>query len=142
MNENAELLNHIYKNSQIGLHSMELLKERINDPNFLAHCNAQMGKYGTIHRRAEEILHDSGHDDRTLRQISKAPAGTAILLENLRSDNLPHAAEIMMQGSTQGVIETTKNIKRCRDANPDILLLATELLQTEENNAQQMRSFL
>ena len=142
MHENAELLGHIYKNSQIGFHAMELLKEKINDPHFLTHCNTQLQKYGEIHKRATEILHDSGYEESSLRQMAQPSVSSEILLKTLHSGNPANAAEILMQGSTLGMIETTKSIRKCRDASPEILHLATQLLQTEETGAEQSKSFL
>lgn len=53
-----------------------------------------------------------------------------------------HIAEMMMQGNMMGVIEITKTIKHNPDADAAALQLARDLLQTQENNIQELKQFL
>ncbi|MEG1459038.1 MAG: hypothetical protein RSJ40_07000, partial [Acetivibrio sp.] len=58
-------------------------------------------------------------------------------------DNSPcHISEMLIQGSTMGIIDATKNIQKYSDANKDILKLAQRLLKTEQTNIEQLKHFL
>lgn len=52
-------------------------------------------------------------------------------------------AEMMIQGSTMGTVEMTRRLHQLSDqSDPELVSLGRQLLQTEEQNIQQMKRFL
>jgi len=53
-----------------------------------------------------------------------------------------HIAEMLIIGSTMGVIDAIKNIRKYQSAEPNIISLMERLLRFEENNIEQLKTFL
>ena len=56
MNGNAELLNFIYQNSQMGVETMEQLGGITKDCEFRSFLEKQQEGYLLFHRKAKELL--------------------------------------------------------------------------------------
>ncbi len=53
-----------------------------------------------------------------------------------------HIAEMLIQGSTMGIIDVTKRLKEYKDVGQDILALADRLLKFEQQNVDELKKFL
>ena len=53
-----------------------------------------------------------------------------------------HISEMLIQGSTMGIIDVTKRINDYGDADKEILDLAHRLLQFEKDNQEEFKKFL
>ena len=62
---------------------------------------------------------------------------------NTAFDKTPdHIAEMMIQGSTMGIIDMSRTLKQYNDIPQNIKALGYELITVEENNVQRMKSYL
>lgn len=142
MTGNAELLNYIYQNAQMGVDTIGHLREIVQDSEFRKHLDAQYQGYQDFHREAKEKLNSSGFDEKGLNALEKLRTYLTINLETLSDKSVSHIAEMMMIGSNMGIVNAIKNIKKYKDAEPDILLLMEKLERFEEDNLQQLKKFL
>ena len=53
-----------------------------------------------------------------------------------------HISEMLIQGSTMGIIDITKKIKEYPNADKEILELANKLLKLEQNNVEECKKYL
>ena len=53
-----------------------------------------------------------------------------------------HIAEMLTIGSTMGVIQALRNIRKYQNAEPAIVDLMQRLLKFEENNISELKQFL
>ena len=51
-------------------------------------------------------------------------------------------AEMMINGSTMGIIELTRKIRRTPDASDDCVKIANDVVAFEENNVNRMKTYL
>jgi len=51
-------------------------------------------------------------------------------------------AEMLIQGSTMGIVNVTKKLKQYIEAHKDISALANRLLVFEQQNVEEMKKFL
>ena len=60
-----------------------------------------------------------------------------------KRDHSPSAiAEMVIQGSTMGITKMTRRLHRYDGNNRDIVHLAKQQIATEQNNIEEMKSFL
>ncbi len=142
MDGNTELLNYIYQNSQMGIETIEQLLGVVEDTDFKNHLQAQLGEYKDINQTALQKIKALGHEEKGIGKMTKISAYMSIGIQTLKDKSPSHISEMMIEGSTMGVIDATKNIKKYQDANADILQLADKLLKTEQNNIEQLKNFL
>jgi len=65
-----------------------------------------------------------------------------INMQTLTDKTPSHISEMPIIGSNMGVIDAVKDIKRYQEAEREIVGLMEILLRFEENNIQQLKSFL
>lgn len=142
-NHNAELLNFIYQNSQMGVDTITQLLEIADDENFKEHLHAQLKEYRSIHDRAAQMLEENGFNEEGLTAFEKIRTYLMVNFQTLSDDSTSHIAEMLMVGSNMGVIDAIKNIHKYQEvAEKDILELMEHLKKFEENNVERFKKYL
>lgn len=142
MNGNVELLNYIYQNSQMGTDTIKQLLEIVEDAKLKSQLQSQYNEYKEIHETARNLLNRNGYDEKGLSAFEKIRTYLMINMETLTDRSASHIAEMMIIGSNMGIIDAIKNIRKYKDAEPEILSLMETLKAIEENNMISLRAFL
>lgn len=142
MDGNTELLNYIYQNSQMGVETLNQLIEIVEDNDFNKHLCSQLNEYTSLNKTALEKLKELGHEEKGIGSMAKISTYMSISMQTLIDKSPCHISEMLIQGSTMGIIDATKNIQKYNDADKEILQLADRLLKTEQNNIEQLKLFL
>lgn len=142
MNKNAELLNFIYQNSQMGVDTINQLIDIVEDENFKKQLESQLNEYKEIHSAAKKSLNENGYDEKGIGTLEKIRTYLMINMQTLTDKTPSHISEMLIIGSNMGIINAVKNLKKYKDAESDILSLMKKLLKFEEDNVQQLKEFL
>ena len=143
MNQNAELLNFIYQNSQMGVSTIsQLLKIAKDDAAFKSQLQTQFEEYNEVHEEAKQKLNANGYDEKGITALEKLKTYLMINMQTLTDKSSSHIAEMLIIGSNMGVLDAVKNLKKYPAAEIDIRELMQKLLKIEENNVQQLKKFL
>lgn len=142
MNGNAELLNFVYQNSQMGINTIEQLLEIAKDNTFKEHLKKQLEGYLDIHKTAKSMLNENGYDEKGVRSLEKLKTYLMINIQTLSNKTASHISEMMISGSTMGVTDALKNIHKYEDAEKDILKLMKQLKSFEESNIENLKKFV
>jgi hypothetical protein len=143
MNGNAEMLNFIYQNAEMGVETLNKLKAITDDKEFEKVLDAQYAEYKEINDVARSLLNKNGYDEKGINAMQRIRTYLMLNLQTMMDKTSSHIAEMIMVGSTMGIIDAVKNIKQYQDdAEPEIVQLMERLLRFEENNFQQMKKFL
>lgn len=142
MNGNAELLNYIYQNSQMGTDTIKQLLNIVEDADFKNQLQSQYNEYKDIHETAKNLLNKNGYDEKGISAFEKIKTYLMINIQTLTDHSVSHIAEMMIIGSNMGIIDAIKNIKKYKDAEPEILSLMKKLNEFEENNVAMLKKFL
>lgn len=142
MDQNTEFLNYIYQNSEMGVETIMQIIEIVDHDEFSKHLQAQLNEYQSIYDEAKQKLNESGHQEKDIGAMQKIGAYMSISMKTLTDKTPSHISEMLIQGSTMGTIDATKNIKKYPEADKDIIQLANRLLKMEESNIEQLKKFL
>lgn len=142
MDKNTEFLNYIYQNSQMGIKTLNQLIEIVEDNNFKNQLQTQLNEYTSINSVALQKLKELGHEEKGIGNMAKISAYMSISIKTLIDKSPCHISEMLIQGSTMGIIDATKNIQKYNDADNQILQIADKLLKTEQNNIEQLKHYL
>lgn len=142
-NDNARLLNFIYQNSQMGVSTITELMDITTDEAFKEQLHAQLKEYRDIHDRAAQMLQANGFNEEGLSAFEKIRTYLMINFQALSDDSVSHLAEMLIIGSTMGVIDAIRNIRTYQEkVEPDILQLMEYLREFEENNIKRFKAYL
>lgn len=142
MNQNTEFLNYIYQNSQMGIDTINQLTNIVEDPDFSEQLSDQLLEYQSINTDAVRKLQESGAAAKGLNKATELSAYMSIGIKTLADKSPEHISEMMIEGSTRGVMEVTKNLKKYEDADNSTISLANKLLKTEQHNIEQLKQYL
>ncbi|NLB42142.1 MAG: hypothetical protein GX815_07750 [Clostridiales bacterium] len=142
MSGNAELLNFVYQNSQMGVETLNQLIGIVEDHSFKQHLESQYDEYKSIHDASRSLLNKNGFDEKGLGALEKIRTYLMINMQTLTDKTSSHIAEMLIVGSNMGVINAVKNLNKYSNAESNIVSLMERLLRFEENNIQQLKEFL
>lgn len=142
MNGNAELLNFIYQNSQMGVTTIKQLIGIVEDDTFINQLESQFNEYQEIHKEAQKILNENGYDEKGIGALEKLRTYLMINIQTLTDKTPSHISEMLIVGSNMGIINAVKNLKKYENEEPNITGLMERLLKFEENNIQKLKEFL
>ena len=141
MEHNYELLKEIYQNAEMSKDIMGRMIKICDDSNFRAELAEEFAEYHEVMCQAKAIIDEKGYPIRT-NKAGKAAAMGGIKLNTFIDKTSTHLAEMMVQGSTMGVIDMKRARKMYTGAEDAIRKLANKLCETEQNNVRRMLEFV
>lgn len=142
MSGNAELLNFIYQNSQMGVDTISQLLEISQDGEFKAHMCRQLEGYQEFHKEARQCLNQNGYDEKGISTFEKVRTYLMVNIQTMTDKTSSHIAEMLIIGSNMGVVDAIKNIRKYKDVEKDIVKLMERLKKFEESNIEKLKEFL
>ena len=143
MSADAEMLNFIYQNSQMGVETLNQLIPMIDNEAFKKRIEAQLKEYEQIHEEAKKLLNRHGYDEKGIGALEKIMAYLMIDMKTLMDKSSSHIAEMLIQGSNIGIIDAVKRINQYeKEAEKEVTALMKRLLKFEENNVERLKEAL
>lgn len=142
MNGNAELLNFVYQNSQMGVDTIGQLIDITEDKEFREHLKKQKADYEEFHEKARDMLNQNGFDEKGISLFEKIKTYLMINFQTLTDKSTPHIAQMLIIGSNMGVTEAIKDLNKYKEAEKDIIKLMERLKDYEEKNIEKLKEFL
>ena len=126
MSGDAELLNFIYQNSQMGVDTIRQLIGVVEDKDLKEHLKTQF----------------HGYDEKGLGIVEKARTYFMINLQTMTDQSASHIASMLITGSSMGIVEAIQKYRQYEDADPKIRDLMDKLRKFEEHNMEKLKDFL
>ena len=126
----------------MGVNTIEQLLGIVEDEDFKRHIDYQLNEYRQINDESKKLLDRLGYEEKGVGAFSEISAYMMINFKTLRDKSASNIAEMLINGSTMGIIQATRNLKKYKDEDKEFLALMEKLLKTEENNFQQLKKFL
>lgn len=143
MSADAEMLNFIYQNSQMGVETLNQLIPMIDNEAFKKRIEAQLKEYEQIHEEAKKLLNRHGYDEKGIGALEKIMAYLMIDMKTLMDKSSSHIAEMLIQGSNMGIIDAVRRINQYeKEAEKEVTALMKRLLKFEENNVERLKEAL
>ena len=143
LDANNELLTYIHQNAEMGRDTVRQLMGIARDPEFQTLLRSQYREYNAMSNISEKKLRARDKPAKDIGPLTKATAYLSINLNTLADKSPTHLSEMMIRGSTMGVIDMTKKINEYSpSADPDVIDLAGSLLSFEQHNIEECKRFL
>ena len=142
MNDDVKLLNFIYQNSQMGVETIDQLEKIVEDKNFKRYLKEKYEGYCKIHKDAKEKLNGHGYDEKGISSFEKLRTYLMINMQTLTDKSTTHIAEMMMIGSTMGIVSAIRNLNDYSNADNDIIKLMETLKAFEEKSYHDLQVFI
>lgn len=142
LNEEIRLLNAICKNTEMGIDGIKTVQKRCKNRAMQKALQRQLDEYSAVFESADHLLNRIGESPKQIHAAAKISAHLAANLKCMRSASPSVIAGMMIQGSTMGIIQMTRQIRRDHTSSAAARQLADRLIATEESNIESMKAFL
>lgn len=142
MNDDVKLLNFIYQNSQMGVETIDQLEKIVEDKDFKRYLKEKYEGYCKIHKDAKEKLNSHGYDEKGISSFEKMRTYLMINMQTLTDKSTTHIAEMMMIGSTMGIVTAIRNLNDYSHAGSDAIKLMETLKTFEEKSYNDLQEFI
>ena len=142
MNSNMEFLNYIYQNAEMGKNTISQLIGMVEDTYFKQRLESQLKEYNEIFDLSNNKIELFQKETKGIGAFSKLSTYLMINFNTITNKTPSHIAEMIIQGSTMGIVDITKKLNEYSAADKDIVALADRLLKLEQQNVDEMKKFL
>lgn len=142
MNETNELLEYIYKSSEMGVVSLtNLLKELDDKENKLKPViSDELTKYEEFNKKTKKLLKNKIKKNSV---VTKMMSKSGIKKEVDKDNSDAKVAHLLIQGFTMGVVDIESKIKVLDEkSEKDIASLATDYLKFQQDEIEKLKKYL
>ena len=126
----------------MGRNTMQKLMTVTDDPNFRSVLEKQYGEYKDIYNQAENKINAKKQNAKKINPIERASSYVMLNMQIMSDKSPSKLAEMIIQGSTMGVVDMTKRLREYPDAPKDVRALGEKLLKLEEYNVTELKKYL
>lgn len=142
VDENANLLKEIYKATKMGLKATQLIIPKVHDEPLREQIERQGEDYKGIAVKAESMLKKTGEKPHSKCEIKEAMLWGAVQMNTIVNKKPTHIAEIMISGTTMGIIDMTKKLNELDTADAGSKKLAEEFIQNQQKSIDELKKHL
>ena len=138
----TEFLQYVHKTADMGCQGIESVLPHLDETEIKGVLLHQQSEYQHIRKEAAKLLQADDDAPENVGVMERMSAQTMSAMKLAMDDSQESVAEMMIQGSTMGTIQMARRLHNCEAADEEVLTLANHLLHTEQNNIEQMKTFL
>jgi len=142
MDQTAELLNCVARNALTGEEATAQLIKRTQDAEMRQELIFQQDQYRNVHRQAEDMLMSMGEEPEVPGAMAKMGMWAGVMMNTAMDRSNAQIADIMIQGATMGVVDTTKARNQCIDASADAQGVASSFITQQQDSIERMKQYL
>ena len=141
-NQNQDLLEEVYRATQMGLEGIRAVTPKIEDTQMKKEIRREEAVYQKFVSRAEEMLAAKGAIPQTHDGVKKAMLWGSVQMNTLMDSSPEHIAELLINGTTMGIVDMTKKIGELGDSDAGARRLAEDFINFEEKSVEQLKKYL
>lgn len=142
MINDTELLNYVLQSAEMGCNGITNVRHQSGNQEIDGVLCGQLVKYGKLYHSANSMLRQKGAEIQHISPMAKAMTSYTTSRELRRENSTSHIAEMMIKGSTMGVNKMAKHMRNYDGCDPQASALAKKMLETEEENINELKEYL
>ena len=141
-NDNLSLLEAVVQNTEMGKNTLEQIVPMTDDVQFKAELLRERNIYRELNREAHTAIEACGGTAQGQSAMAKLNTRMGIGMKTLTDKSTRNLAEMLSEGSSQGVMDCIKSQKDYPDAAPGSKRLMQKVQDFEEDNRIRLERFL
>ena len=141
-NDNLNMLEAVVQNTEMGKNTLEQIVPMTEDARFKAELLRQQNIYRQLNQEAHTALAACGGTAQGQSAMAKLNTKVGVALKTMTDRSTRNLAEMLSEGSSQGVMDCVKSQKDYPDAAPGSKRLMQKLQDFEEDNRIKLEQFL
>ncbi|WP_067840740.1 hypothetical protein [Amphibacillus sediminis] len=140
--ESIDMLNEIYQAATMGVQGSELLINKTEDSRMSDKLHEYSSRYNEVKKEAAELLAEQGEVPRDASEMKKASLWMGVEMNTLLDKSSSHIAEMLIEGSTKGIIQSIKHKNNHKQVDMHCYALENKLLSLQQEQIDDMKKFL
>ena len=140
--QEAIVYREIQKNTDTAMKTIDVISGKVYDDDLALQISKQSLRYSEIHNEAPRQLMEGKAERYQSTALSDALLKTGIHYNTLLNTSTGHIAELMIKGSSNGILEMEKALKHNERAGERPVALAQELIDFEQRNIETLKKYL
>ena len=141
-NYNLSLLEAVVQNTEMGKNTLEQIVPMTDDVQFKAELLRERNIYRELNQEAHTAIEACGGTAQGQSAMAKLNTRMGIGMKTLTDKSTRNLAEMLSEGSRQGVMDCIKSQKDYPDAAPGSKRLMQKVQDFEEDNRIRLERFL
>lgn len=141
-NTNLYVLNEVHKGAKMGIDSISTISEKVSEPNLKDNLSFQYTQYGDILDSVNEIYKKYGDIPKDNNPMNEVMSWTGIQMNTLTNKSNSHIADMLIQGTTMGIIEGRKLLNQNPNIDEEVRQVLNTFVKMQENNVEKLKTFL
>ena len=141
-NDNLNMLEAVVQNTEMGKNTLAQILPMAGDPLFRAELLRQRNGYHKLSAEAHADLDACGGQAQGQSAFAKMNTRMGISMKTLADKSTRNLAQMLSEGSSQGVMDCIKCQKDYPNASPGTRRLMQRLQAFEEDNRQRLEGLL
>ena len=145
MNENLELLEYIYKNSEMGVFTIKQLLKDLNekDNKIKKLADEEMKEYNKFQDEAKKIIKKNKYELKTNSIMAKIGSSMGIKKEVKKDNSDSSIAHMLTEGITMGIVDMETKLKRYKDTtDKKVYNLGKDFLKFQQCEIEKLKEFM
>lgn len=140
--ESVELLKKVYQNAKTGTEAIAAMMDKTHSDSFKTVLSEQKEKYYEIANEANILLGGYRELPSDSGIFARFGMWTSLQMNTVYANRAEKMAEVMINGSTEGMIDIMKTLNISRNADERAAALARRLVAAEQENIRIMQRYL
>ena len=140
--DNLSLLEAVVQNTEMGKNTLEQIVPMTDDVQFKAELLRERNIYRELNQEAHTAIEACGGTAQGQSAMAKLNTRMGIGMKTLTDKSTRNLAEMLSEGSSQGVMDCIKSQKDYPDAAPGSKRLMQKVQDFEEDNRIRLERFL
>ena len=140
--QEIEILKEISKDSKMGMDSINMVGEKVQDEKFQKLLNEQHNEYQNIFDRTQEILKQHGETIEDVPAMQKMMGWMGIQMNTINDKSNSQLSELLIQGNDMGIIKGHKLLNGSNFTTPEIENLLSDFVRLQEKNIDDLKKWL
>ena len=141
-NANELILQNVYQGARMGTDAIAKLMPKVKNEKFKQAMATQLNGYQTFMGDVCTKLTAMNKTPEDVSIIQKIPSEFGMIMGTAMDKSDSKIAEMMINGSVMGIAEIKKSVAGKSGVPEDTMKLAQDVITFEENNINNMKSFL
>ena len=142
MDQNVGLLEAVAENTEMGKNTLEQLLKMSDDATLCAEMKREQERYRELNRRAHAAMADYGDVVRGQTAWAKTMTHMGICMETFKDKSARKIAEMLIEGSNQGVVDCVKSLTDYPEADEPVKQLAKDVEVFQQESIERLKKFL
>ena len=145
MDKNREFITAMYQDASMALDSLTMLinKLKTRDNKIKEIIEKSIKGYEKHLKIIKGYMKENNYEINNVSLIGKMGAYMGINMEVMKDNSDSRMADMLIQGITMGVLNTSKNINKYKNnIDRDIVLIAKDFLKHQEESIEKLKKYL